>query len=384
MTDTASDPIAPAISLIVPTFREAGSLPHLIDRIDAARREASLPIELIIVDDDSRDGTVELVESLGKPWVRLIVRQGERGLSSAVIRGLRAAAGQTLVVMDADLSHPPESIPALVAELDRGADFVIGSRYAPGGTTDEGWSLFRRLNSRIATLMARPLTRARDPMSGFFALRRAAFERAAASLNPIGYKIGLELIVKCGCRDIREVPIHFADRRHGQSKLSLKEQLRYVQHLRRLFMHRHPNWSSMSQFAIVGLSGTVVNLTILTLLHRVLGVVVPIAAATAIIVSMMSNFIFNRRFTFSYARQGSVWRQFIGFVSSCGVGVAVQYVVTLRVHQLLIGRDLAGALAPQAAAMAGIAAGMAFNYVMNRYLVFRRMKPAASGAAAAP
>ena len=146
-------------------------------------------------------------------------------------------AGNWCVVMDADLSHPPEAIPGMIARLDDGADFVIGSRYVSGGTTDSNWGLLRWLNSKVATWLARPLTRAKDPMAGFFALRRTTFERATA-LNPIGYKIGLELLVKCRCVRVDEVPIHFADRQHGESKLSFREQLRYLQHLGRLYSHR--------------------------------------------------------------------------------------------------------------------------------------------------
>jgi len=102
-----------------------------------------------------------------------------------------------------------------------------------GGSTDAEWGVFRWLNSKVATLMARPFTRAKDPMAGFFAFRRAAMD-SAAPLNPVGYKIGLELIVKCRFKKVAEVPIHFEDRKHGESKLSFKEQLRYVQHLGRL------------------------------------------------------------------------------------------------------------------------------------------------------
>src|SRR5262249_7023890 len=165
-----------------------------------------------------------------------IVRTHDRGLSPAVLDGLRAARYDVFVVMDADLSHPPEKIPEMVRALQNGADFVIGSRYVAGGTTDAEWGLFRWLNSKVATLLAWPLTSARDPMAGFFALTRPTFERGQTVLNPIGYKIGLELLVKCHCGAVREVPIHFADRKFGSSKLSFKEQLRYIQHLRRLYI----------------------------------------------------------------------------------------------------------------------------------------------------
>ncbi len=226
---------APAVTVVVPTYREAENLPALIPAITEALQSAGTPYEILIVDDDSRDGSVEAVARLSAEGhaVRIIVRTGARGLASAVIRGFESARGATLVCMDADLSHPPEAIPRLVGALDAGADFVIGSRYVRGGSTEQGWGLFRWLNSRIATWLARPFTGAKDPMAGFFALRRETFASAAA-LDPIGYKIGLELMVKCRCRRVEEIPIHFADRHRGESKLSFREQWNYLRHLARL------------------------------------------------------------------------------------------------------------------------------------------------------
>ena len=191
-----------------------------------------------MVNDYSGDGTTEICRDLAQQYpVRLETRKSERGLSSAVLHGLRRARGDVLIVMDADLSHPPEKVPELVEALDDAeVDFVIGSRYVRGGGMDEDWGLARWLNSKVATLMARPFTRAADPMAGFFALRRTSFRRAdeTSELNPIGYKIGLELMVKCGCQRVHEVPIQFSNRLHGKSKLSLREQLNYVRHLGRL------------------------------------------------------------------------------------------------------------------------------------------------------
>src|SRR4029450_4981417 len=162
--DRAGPTTSSSVSVIVPTFREAGNLPELIQRLEKVRRERSLDLNVIIVDDNSRDGTAELIASLGKPWMRLITRTNERGLSSAVVRGLQEATGDVLVVMDADLSHPPEAIPQLIERLKAGAGFVIGSRYVAGGSTDASWGLFRWLNSKVATVLARPFTSARDPM----------------------------------------------------------------------------------------------------------------------------------------------------------------------------------------------------------------------------
>jgi len=219
------------VSIIVPTYREVESLPHLIERLTPlVARYAEF--ELLVMDDDSRDGTDALLAKLALPWVRLVVRKQNRGLSQAVVDGLRLARHGVIVVMDADLSHPPEMIPQMVAEAAQ-HDFVVGSRYVAGGAVDEGWTVYRWINSQVATVMARPFTPIKDPMSGFFAFRRELLARAAP-LNPVGYKIGLELIVKCDVRDVLELPIRFTDRRWGESKLSLREHMAYLRHVGRL------------------------------------------------------------------------------------------------------------------------------------------------------
>ncbi|MCH8148544.1 MAG: polyprenol monophosphomannose synthase [Planctomycetes bacterium] len=248
----------PAASIIVPAFREAANLAQLTERVFSALGQAGIEAELIIVDDDSQDGTVEIVDGLKGRWpVRLIVRTHERGLSSAVLAGLEEAKSDRFVVMDADLQHPPESVPDLLRELDRdGCDFVIGTRYAATGAIDEDWPLFRRVVSRVATLMARPLVPLSDPMSGFFALRRETL-RQAAPLDPIGYKIALELYVKGRCRRPAEVPIRFAARAAGTTKLTFGEQVRYLRHLWRLYRFRFPHASHviwMAPAAMIGIA----------------------------------------------------------------------------------------------------------------------------------
>ena len=227
------------LTVVVPTFREAPNLGLLVPRIVAALEQAGLRGEIVIVDDDSADGTEDVCRTLAATYpVRLLVRKGERGLSSAVLHGMRQARGEVLLVMDADLSHPPEAIPQLFETIrSDDADFVIGSRYAGTGSTEEGWGLYRWLNSKVASLLAWPLSAARDPMAGFFALRRSALD-GADRLDPVGYKIGLELMVKCHCRRVREIPIHFSNRVHGASKLTIKEQINYLRHLRRLYWYK--------------------------------------------------------------------------------------------------------------------------------------------------
>ena len=355
------------ISIIVPTYEEAENIPLLLERVDRVRRDHDLELELIFADDNSCDGSLEAVEASGFDWARIIVRTENRGLSPAVIDGFRAAKFPVLVCMDCDLSHPPEKIPQMILALNSGQQFVIGSRYVPGASTDDDWGFLRWLNSAIATLLARPLTQMRDPMSGFFALRNADFEKAK-DLNPVGYKIALELIVKCGFENVGEVPIHFSDRIHGESKLTLKEQLKYIQHLRRLYLHRFANAMYLAQFLVVGTSGVVVNLAVLSLL-QFLGLREAVCLAGGIGVSVISNFLLNRRFTFSYARDRSAGRQFVGFVAASAVGASVSFIVSLALRATAFS-ELSYGL--HLAALCGIAAGMIFNYLGNRYIVFRK------------
>jgi dolichol-phosphate mannosyltransferase len=209
--------------------------------------------EVVIVDDASTDNTAEVCSTLSREYpLQLIVRpQPENGLSGAVLRGLAQTRGHLLVVMDADLQHPPEQIPDLLAPLEAGdADFVIGSRYVPGGSTDDKWGVLRQLNSWAATLLARPFAgHTHDPMSGFFALKRNTYEQAG-QLNPIGYKIALELMCKCRVRRVCEVPIHFGIREAGESKLSVRQQVRYLDHLSRLYDFSFPIASPLAKFVI--------------------------------------------------------------------------------------------------------------------------------------
>jgi dolichol-phosphate mannosyltransferase len=354
------------ISIVVPTYKEAENIPELLARFDELRRAHDLDLEVLIMDDDSQDGTDQAVAKEGHSWAKLVVRKKDRGLSPAVVEGLRLARHPVLVVMDADLSHPPERIPDMVLALETGQQFVLGSRYVSGGKTDEDWGFFRWLNSRVATLLARPFSRAMDPMSGFFAMRRSDFLKAD-TLNPIGYKIALELIVKCRLENVGEVPIYFANRKRGYSKLSLKEQIRYIQHLRRLFMYKFGTWSRLLHFCAVGASGVVVNLGVVTLLLRA-HASPDLALAGGIGVSVVSNFLLNRQFTFSYAKDRSPLLQFFGFCIASSFGALMQFGVAKGVAVAWPGVPL------QLAAAVGIVAGTFLNFVANRYFVFREQK----------
>ena len=218
---------AHVISVIVPTYNEAGSLPPLVDRL--AKAMAGHTWELVVVDDGSPDGTADVARRLSATqpvWV--VSRAGKAGLASAVIAGFKESRGDILVVMDADLSHPPEIVPALVKAIDDGADLAVGSRYVKGGATMD-WPVRRRVVSRVACLIGNVLVPVRDATSGFFAVRRSAID--GVHLNAIGFKIGFEVIARARAKTIVEVPYTFRDRELGASKFGRREVMQYLKQL---------------------------------------------------------------------------------------------------------------------------------------------------------
>lgn len=355
------------ISIIVPTYKEAKNIPLLLERLNTLRSKHELTLEVLFMDDDSADGSVEAVAAAGFDWAKIITRSENHGLSQAVLDGFRKAQYPILVCMDCDLSHPPEQIPSLVLALSSGQQFVIGSRYVPGASTDDDWGFFRWLNSRVATLLARPLTSVRDPMSGFFALRKSDFD-SARDLNPVGYKVALELVTKCDFDNVGEIPIHFSDRVHGESKLTLHEQLKYIQHIRRLYIYKFSNAMHLAQFLVVGASGVVVNLVILSLFNW-MGFLPVVCLIAGIVVSLCTNFLLNRRFTFSYAKDRPIGRQFLGFLSASSFGMVTNFSVAYLMLRYVLP---ANTFSLQLAALSGIAFGTILNYLGSRYIVFRK------------
>jgi len=224
-------------SIVIPTFQEAKNISVLIKRI-AAIDFGTRAFEVILSDDNSQDGTDEVVQLLTAqyPWLRLLKRRGEKDLSQSVIDGIRKTHYPICVTLDADLSHPPEKIPDMLAALEKpNIDLIIGSRYIKGGSSDELWPLSRLWLSRAAAMLARLLLAvpAKDPLSGFLVFRKKTFF-SGAPLEPIGWKLGLEFIIKCRCKNITEIPIHFAERVAGTSKVNLAVGINYIKHLQRL------------------------------------------------------------------------------------------------------------------------------------------------------
>lgn len=221
------------VSVVIPTYNERVNLQALVERIFNAC--SGMEVEVVVADDNSPDGTAELAEELGRRFpVKVLRRFRDRGLSQAVLDGFRNAGGDIMGVMDADLSHPPEKIPEMVKALEN-ADVVVGSRMAEGGGVKD-WPLARKLISTGATLLARPLTSVSDPMSGFFFIRRRVIDGVV--LNPMGYKILLEILVKGSYSNVAEVPFVFLDRQTGESKLNMRIQLQYLAHLLKLYLYK--------------------------------------------------------------------------------------------------------------------------------------------------
>ena len=222
------------VSVVIPTYNEAAGIERLIVALSGIFGAAGIRGEIVIVDDNSPDGTGTVVDSLAqKHPVRCVHRAGKLGLSSAVIDGWKTCSSPILGVMDADFSHDPTIVPKLVDAIRSGAcELAIGSRYVSGGGISN-WPWRRQVTSKVAILFARPLTKVRDITSGFLFLRRDVIDRV--ELDPIGFKIGLEVIMKGKYRAFTEVPYVFTDRTSGTSKLNSGEIFNYLKQLRKIY-----------------------------------------------------------------------------------------------------------------------------------------------------
>jgi dolichol-phosphate mannosyltransferase len=223
-------------SIVIPTYNEAAGIAKLLDALGATFRAHGLDGEVIVVDDNSPDGTGAIVDDLsGRLPVRCLHRSGKLGLSSAVIDGWRMARSESVALgaMDADFSHDPTALPKMIAALDSGEHgLAVGSRYIAGGGI-ANWPARRVITSRVACWLARPLTPVRDVTSGYFLVRRDAL--AGVTLDPIGFKIGLEVIAKAKYGKAIEIPYVFTDRVAGVSKLNQREIFNYLKQLGRLY-----------------------------------------------------------------------------------------------------------------------------------------------------
>jgi dolichol-phosphate mannosyltransferase len=361
------------ISLVVPSYNERANMQPLAERLEPALASTGQAFEVIVVDDHSPDGTAEEVRRLQatRPWLRLLVREGERDLSTAVIAGWRIAQGEVLGCMDADLQQPPELIPRLFECLqETRADVVLGSRHVKGGGVSD-WSLRRRFISWTATLMATfilpgTLSRVRDPMSGFFLLRRSVLEGAA--LNPVGYKILLEVLAKGNYSRVEEVPFTFEERQRGGSKLGSGIMFKYLAHLVRISIETG-EFLRMVQYALVGLTGAAVNYFALRWLNRDFNWALPAAALGGAGLAIVNNFTWNELFTFPEARRAHPgWKplavRFAAFAGFSAAGVSLNVLLII-----LFVAGFGWPLVP--GVILGISIAAVWNYFANSNVTWR-------------
>lgn len=321
--------MASRVSVIVPTFNEAKNVYSLIPLVSEVFTKHKIDGEIIVVDDDSPDKTWKVAEELGARFpVKAIRRKGERGLSSAVIKGFSCAKGDIVGVMDADFSHSPEYIVKLVEAIETGgADIALGSRYMEAGRTKE-WPWYRKLASRTATFLASPFTQVKDPMSGFIFLRRQVIE--GVRLNPIGFKIALEIIARGRYQKLKEVPIVFQNRLYGESKLTRGVIVEYLKQIWQLFWEVETPIGQFIKFCLVGSMGLLVNLAVFSALIYALHVHHLAAAVVSFGVAFTCNFCFNRTWTFKVCganSRDSIRTQYGRFLTVCLLGLGVNLLV---------------------------------------------------------
>ncbi len=357
----------PAFSLVIPTYNESRNLPHLVRRVTRTLEEAGVSFEIIVVDDDSPDGTWKLAQEMhaGDPRVRLVRRQGERGLATAVVAGWKEARGEILGVMDGDLQYPPEGLPDLLKAIVEGpADIVVGSRYAPGAKVEQ-WSLLREIISRGAILLAKlslpgALGKLRDPNSGYFMLRRRVIENI--ELRPIGYKILIEVLARGRYKRVVELGHAYEGRKEGISKLSSRQIVEFLSHIGRLVWETG-ELRRLVKFCLVGFSGVFVNLGVLWMLTEIYGAYYLHSAVVAVECAIANNFIWNEFWTFADKTQGRRTilhrlRRFFKFNLICSGG-ALLYVGVMGLLTHLFG------IYYLMSAIMAIGAVSGWNYILN-------------------
>jgi dolichol-phosphate mannosyltransferase len=322
------------LSLVIPTYNESKNIGPMLQQLSTIMGATfGAAYEIIVVDDDSPDLTWDVAQrlTLQFPELKVIRRQHERGLSSAVVRGWQAARGGSLGVIDGDLQHPPEIVATLWRELLGGADIALASRHIRGGGVSD-WSLVRRIVSRFAQvlgLLILPATvgRVSDPMTGFFVLRREVIQGVV--LKPLGYKILLEILGRGKVHTIVEVPYVFRERVDGESKLTSQVYVDYIRHLLRLRIARLPI-KRFVRFCVVGCSGVVVDMGLLFVFSdpTMLGWGLTRSKLLGSELAILNNFFWNDLWTFGdVARQQAGGRprlrRFGKFQVICLAGLAI-------------------------------------------------------------
>lgn len=362
----------PELTIVVPTLNERENVPRLVARLDRVLR--GIAWEAIFVDDDSDDGTLEVLHDLarGDPRVRYIHRIGRAGLSSACLEGMASSSAPFLAVMDADLQHDERLLPDMIEALRGGeADLVVGSRYVEGGGM-AGWSGPRKMLSRIATLLAKPVLRVRleDPMSGFFMLTRALYRRSMRRVSGQGFKLLLDILASAvGAVRVKELPFEFRTRVSGASKLDSLVMYEYFLLLADKLVGRYIPIHFVI-FCIVGCFGAVLHLSVLGSLLYFAGRDFIFAQTIATIMAMSVNFILNNIFTYR-ARQlkgRDLLSGLFFFYAVCAVGAFVN----IQVAGYLFGLQVPW----WGAGLMGAIIGSVWNYGVSSIVVWsRRLQP---------
>jgi dolichol-phosphate mannosyltransferase len=360
------------LSLVFPTYNESENLPVLLRKVAEALK--GVEHEVIIVDDNSPDRTWEIAREMSRsmPNLRVIRRIGRKGLSSAVIEGFLAAKGDVLAVADADLQHDLSILPKLAEAAGRTRGMAVGSRYAEGGSVGQ-WDERRHTMSRIATQMAIRLCQVRcaDPMSGFFAIERSLLEKTLPLLNPKGFKILLDLLVHVPAgTSVTEVPYTFGLREHGESKLSRRVQVEFLEYIYDATVGRYIPLT-LVKYCIVGAVGVAVNLIVYLLLSRLLGeragdlLGYSPALLAGIEAAIIFNFLLNNSWTFATVKLRG-WKAVFGFIRynlACVFGALASYAVTSSLYAH--GQHALASVA------VGAGVGMIWNYTMSRLFTWK-------------
>jgi dolichol-phosphate mannosyltransferase len=379
MQDSALEPSTPAttapaswqspeLSVVIPTLNERDNVPLLVDQLERAL--AGTHWEAIFVDDDSADGTAQVVRELARsnPRVRCIRRIGRRGLAGACIEGMLASSALAVAVMDGDLQHDEALLPRMLDSVRAGADLVVATRFAEGGTADAGFSAVRAWGSRLAVAATQRLmgVQLSDPMSGFFVMRREAFEALAPRLSSQGFKLLLDIIASQQAPlRVEEHPYQFRARRHGASKLDSLVVLDLAGlMLAKLSGDRLP--VRFLLFAMVGASGLVVHLAALKGALSLAGLGFDLSQAVAAYAAMTWNFVLNNQLTYRDRRLKG-WEALKGLVSFyvvCSVGA----VANVGVASWVYGGEPSWWLAGTAGALMGAV----FNYAASSAITWRQ------------
>jgi len=352
------------LSVIVPTFNEKDNIRELVSRLDDVL--AGVRWEVIFVDDDSPDGTADVVREIAQSdaCVRCLQRIGRRGLSSAVIEGMMASAAPFLAVMDADLQHDEAKLPLMLEHLREDVTrphLVIGTRYASGGSVGE-WESGRVFMSRLATRLSCIIFKQKvsDPMSGFFALRREVMDRSVRNLSAIGFKILLDILASAPMQlKIVEVPYTFRNRFAGESKLASTVLWEYGMLLADKMVGRYVPVRFLS-FALVGGMGVLVHFGVLTTLLKGFSIPFAVSQTAATVVAMIFNFAVNNVLTYRDRRLHG-FRWFAGlfsFMVACSIGAIANVGIATYLFNNLTQWMLA--------ALAGVLVGAVWNYVITQ------------------